>query len=160
MDGMLLAAPSVLHAETDHHPTPDTVYVCGGSDASSLTPWACPLDPERFSVTDAMQIIHCRADAGDWLARLSGKTLTCIRCCNNDRCWAVCQKHAFVEFFGEDSNDDTYQYDFDDVDDYLREEVGYDTFVQDRDEIGLNDIDDGCIPRHVPWMSSWCNLVD
>ena len=85
IDGMQLATPSVLHAETDHHPTPDTVYVCGGSDASSLTPWACPLDPERFSVTDAMQIIHCRADAGDWLARLSGKTLTCIRCCNNVR---------------------------------------------------------------------------
>ena len=76
---------------------------------------------------------------------MSGKTLPCIRCCNNDRCWAVCLKHAFVELFGEDSNDDTYQYDFDDADDYLREDEGYNTFVQYRDEIGLNDCDDSCI---------------
>ena len=62
--------------------------------------------------------------------------------------------------FGEDGNDDTYQYDFDDADDYLREDEGYNTFVQYRDEIELNNMDDSCIPRHVPWLSSWCNLVD
>ena len=102
MDGMQLIAPAILHAKWEFNPTPDTVYVCGGTDASIINPWTCPLDPLVYTADQAAELIHRRADADEWLARLSGKSLSCLNGCNDDRCWAVCLRGAFIDRLGEE----------------------------------------------------------
>ena len=149
---------AILHAESDN-PTPDTVYVCGGTDASRINPWTCPLDPEVYSADQAAQLIHRPADADEWLVRLSGKSPSCLSGCNDDRCWAVCLRGAFIDMFGDECSGN-YEYDFEEADDYWTGDVGHDTFVMYRDEVEAEYSNDSCAPRHVPWLNSWHGLVE
>jgi len=152
-DGKQLIAPAIVHAEREFNPTPDTVFVCGGADAGRINPWSCPLDPVVYTADQAAELIHRRADADEWLARLSGETLSCLNGCSDDRCWAVCLRGAFIDRLGEDCGG-SYVYEFEDADDYWTEDGGHDVFVDYRDETEATTSSKNCVPRHVPWLAS------
>ena len=158
VDGKQLYAPAIVHAG-EFNPTPDNIVVCGVVDAASMNPWMCPLDPVVYTADQAAGLILQRADADEWLARLSGETLLCLNGCSNERCWAVCLRGAFINKHGED-RDSGYVYEFKDEDDFWTEDDGHDVFVHHRDEIEATTSSKSCVPRHVPWLASWHGLVD
>ena len=158
-------APIVLHFANEHAPDPDTVFVGDGSCAVSLTPWSCPLTPEVHSVDRARQFLSSRADATEWLSRLSQKSLACN--CNRppDECWAWMLRVKIEETFGSTVDTDE-QLTFDVADDDLDDEwtpedddILEQWYSSGQDEIGATTDNADAIPAHVPWPTSWVHLV-
>ena len=116
--GSPFVTPTVLHFADEHAPDPDTVFVGEGSCAVTLTPWSCPLTQEVYSADKARQFLSNRADATEWLSRLSQKSLACN--CNRppDECWAWMLRVKFGETFSNTVDEDEQQT-FDVADDDL-----------------------------------------
>ena len=172
--------PTVMHFEGDHIPDHDVVCVGAGSCAVTLSPWSCPLTPKVYSEKEARRYINNRADATEWISRLSGKTLACNCGLPPDECWAYILVDKFTGAFADtldDSYPQTFEVDDEDLDDE-RQQMGIDdqqledkTTGQNVDELiskwyrpGRDEIDAAAsdvfsVPTQVPWPSSWIQLV-
>ena len=158
------AAPTVVHFADDHVPDPDTVFVGEGSCAVTLTPWSCPLRPEVYSADKAKHYINNRADATEWLSRLSHKSLACNCHYSASECWAWLLRESFENTFGdtvdEDALSETEDAELDLDDDWsLEDECEISQWHSaGRDEIDASPGDD-TVPAHVPWPGSWILMV-
>ena len=158
--GSPFVTPTVLHFVNEHALDPDTVFVGEGSCAVTLTPWSCPLTPEVYSADKARQFLSSRADATEWLSRLSQKSLACN--CNGppDECCAWMLRDKFEETFSNTLDADE-QLTFDVADDDLDDEwIPEDDdmleqwYSSGQDEIGATTDNPSAIPAHVPWPAS------
>ena len=163
--GSTFVTPTVVRFLNEHVPDSDTVFVGEGSCAVTLTPWSCPLAPEVYSADEARRFLSRRADATEWLSRLSQKSLACNCNLPPDKCWAWILREKFMETFGNTVDDDeqqTFDVEDDDLDDDwlpAEDDIPEQWHSSGRDEIGTTADDVASIPAHVPWPTSWVQLV-
>ena len=163
--GSPFVAPTVVRFVDEHVPDSDTVFGGEGSCAVTMTPWPCPIAPEVYSADEARRFLSRRADAAEWLSRLSQKSLACNCNLPPDKCWAWILREKFMETFGNTVDDDeqqTFDVEDDDLDDDwapAEDDIPEQWHSSARDEIGTTADDVASIPAHVPWPTSWVQLV-
>lgn len=107
----LVATPTVKYFVGDFLLGPDVVCVGTGACGLTLSPWSCPL-PLLCTTIEARRWIGSRADADNWLMRLSGKTLACNCTRPSPDCWARILTADFADRFEEEIGIDLHVYDF------------------------------------------------
>ena len=65
---------------------------------------------------EARRIIRVRADASEWIARLSGKELVCNCRRREDGCWAWLLRSEFMELLNPDGDEEQCMDDIPDED--------------------------------------------
>lgn len=160
MAGAAFIPPSVVHECNGYAPDSDTVWVGWGNCAATLSPWSCPFLPIAYSAAEARRVFHRRADVGEWLARLSGKTLVC-NCsrCPND-CWANILQDEFNAIFEEAAADrKVFTFDIPDEDLDVQPEAAIEAYARVRDEVDVQYNSSPSVPTSVPWPEFWIELV-
>ena len=156
-----LNSPTVSHSLNENCRDPNAVYVGAGSCMTTLSPWSCPLPPEKFDVIRLRMYVALRADCDVWILRLTGKVLVCNCGRPPEECWAELLKSEFETRFQARLDTDearTFEVDEEDMDDE-DDELKMNKYIAGKDDIAGPEANEDGIPRPVPWPDSWVRLV-